>query len=87
MEKIWKFATDEEYKTYQEYEKNKPEKVLEFYGKALEEDMEGMLEYDIVSSVTSIDSFPIYLKSDFFIQLPKNKTANGYSVKVFETMY
>ena len=87
MEKLWKIATDEQYKTEEEYQKNRPEKVLEYYGEALENDMEKMLEYEIVSDITSIDSFPIYLKSDFYIKIPKNKIANGYNIKVFETMY
>ena len=87
MEKIWKFATDDEYKTNEEYEKNNPKKVLEFYGEALEDDMNGMLKYEIDTSVTSIDSYQIYLKSEFWILVPENKIPRGYSVKVFEVLY
>jgi hypothetical protein len=86
-EKIWKFFDDEAFKSYEEYEANQPSKVLEYYGEALEDDMNKMLEYDVISEVSSIDSYPIYLKSEFWIKLPKAKISNGYNIKVFETLY
>lgn len=83
MEKIWKIFDDETYKNYEDYEKSNPVLVLDYYGQALEEDMKNMLKYDVTSNVSSIDSYPIYLQSSFYIRVPDNK----YRIKVFETNY
>jgi hypothetical protein len=85
-ENIWKYF-DDTFEKVEDYEVNQPSKVLEYYGEALEEDMNQMLGYDIVFDMTSINSYPISLKSDFWITVPENKTPNGYRIRVFETSY
>ena len=80
-EKIWTWATEQEFKDYEEYEKNLPQNILEEYGEQLEEDTDNLLTYEIVSQTTYNETFSNIVT---FMIGPKT---NNYKINVFQITY
>lgn len=86
MEKLWKFWNNEEFETYKDFENNLPKNILEEYGKALENDFNNLLTYEIIDNVTSITD-GLYGKNDvkttFYCIVPEK----SYNIRFFEVSF
>ena len=79
--KVWTWATEQEFKDYEDYEKNLPQNILEEYGKRLEEDTDNLLTYDIFTQTTYNETLSNIVG---FMIGPK---INNYKLNAFQFTY
>ena len=84
METIWKFWDEESFNTYEEYEKNKPDSIFNYYGEKLEEDTNNLLTYEIINNFNDFGEDTL-----FYCQVPKANPYRDtkYSVLFFKVSY